>query len=122
MATFPPSARYDWRDLSEKPESVVDRTEMERGIPKQRRTASDARVEVAITVHHDTKADAAAFEDWFFDDINAGQAWFDFLHPRLGITVQARIVKGELGELKFVNPTLQVSSRSFKLEYWRSTW
>lgn len=121
MATFP-NVQLDWRDLSEKPESVIDRTEMERGIPKQRRVASDARVELAVTVYFDTKAEAIAFEDWFYEDIDAGAAWFDFLHPRTGAVIPARIVNGEIGELKFQQRTLQASSRSFKLEYWRSTW
>lgn len=121
MAAFP-NVKYDWQDLSLAPESVVERSEMERGIPKQRRVASDARVEVQLTVHHDTKAQAAAFEAWFFDDIDAGQAWFDWTHPLTGTMVQARVVNGQLGPLKFVQRTLEASSRSLKIEYWRPTW
>lgn len=121
MATFP-DVKYSYQDLSEKPESVVERTEMERGIPKQRRFASDARVELKLTVYFDTKAEAAAFEDWFYGDIQAGQSWFGYTHPRTGAVVQARIVNGELGELKFENPTREASKRTLTLEYWRSTW
>ena len=76
MAAFP-DVKYEWRDLAEDTEPVVERTAMERGVPKQRRLHSDARVEMPITVHFDTKAEAEDFEDWFFDDIDAGQAWFD---------------------------------------------
>ena len=121
MATFP-VVKFDWRDLTEAPDTIVERSEMERGIPKQRRIASDARVEVMLTLHFDTKAEAAAFETWFYTTINAGQAWFDWTHPRTGQVVQARIVGGELGPLKFMQQTLQASSRSIKLEYWRSAW
>lgn len=121
MAAFP-NVKFDWQDLGLKPEPVVERSEMERGVPKQRRIASDARVEVPITVRHDTKAEALAFEDWFYEDINAGQDWFNWTHPMTGAVVQARVVGGELGQLNFEQKTLEASNRTLKLEYWRSTW
>ncbi len=121
MAAFP-DVKFDWRDLSEAPDSVVDRTEMERGIPKQRRIASDARVEIPMTLLFDTKVEAAAFEDWFYEDINAGQDFFDFTHPRTGVVVQARVVQGTLGKLQFDQATLQASKRQLTVEYWRSAW
>ena len=122
MATFPIYAKYDWRDLLETPDSVVERTDMERGRPKQRRIASDVRIEVQLTVQFDTKAQAAAFEAWFFDTIHAGQDYFDWQHPRTGAVLQARVVGGTLGPLKFEQRTLEASNRSLKLEYWRSAW
>lgn len=122
MAAFPNWVKYDWRDMSEKPESVIERSEMERGIPKQTRKVSDARVELEMTLHFDTKAEVDAFEDWFYEVINAGQDWFDFLHPRRGVVVQARVVGGELGVLKALQPTLQANTRTMKIEHWRSTW
>lgn len=121
MAAFP-TVKYEWRDLGEDPEPVVVRGEMERGIPKQRRVRSDVRVEIPLTIHFDTKAEAAAFETWFFTTIKAGQDWFDFTHPRLGTTVTARVVGGELGPLTFTKRTLESSKRGLKIEYWRSTW
>lgn len=121
MAAFP-SVRYDWRDLSETPEPVVERTAMERGIPKQRRIASDARVEVALTLHFDTAAEVAAFESWFYGDINAGQDYFDWVNPRTSATLQARVVGGELGTLTYLGPTLGWAKRTLKIEYWRSAW
>lgn len=121
MAAFP-NVKFNWQDLAFTPESVVERSEMERGIPKQRRKASDAREELDLTIYFDTKAEAGAFEDWFFDVINAGQDWFDFPHPVTAAVLQARVVNGELGALKFDQPTLQASRRALKIEYWRSTW
>lgn len=121
MAAFP-DVRYDWTDLQLAPEAVVERSEVERGIPKQRRIASDARVEVDITVRHDTKTEALAFEDWFYTTINAGQDWFDLTHPVTGAVVQARVVGGQLGPLKFEQRTLQASYRTLKIEYWRAAW
>lgn len=121
MAAFP-DVKFDWRDLGEDPQSVVERTEMERGIPKQRRVNSDARVEVPITVYFDSKAEVTDFEDWFYVDINAGQDWFDIPHPRTGVVVQARVVGGKLGPLSYLNRTLEKSKRSLTIEYWRSAW
>lgn len=122
MAAFPTGMRYDWRDLSEAPEAVVERQPMERGIPKQRRIASDARVEVAITLHFDTTAEITDFETWFYTTVNAGQDFFDWVHPRTGATLQARVVGGELGPLQYMRRTLDKAKRSLKLEYWRSAW
>lgn len=122
MADFPEGTKYSWRDLGQAPDSVVERSEMERSIPKQRRITSDVREEMPMQLHFDSKAEAAAFETWFYDDIDAGQAFFDFVHPRLGTTVQARVVGGQLGALTFLQPTLEKCTRSIKLEYWRSTW
>jgi len=121
VAAFP-AVNFEWRELSEQTDSVVERTEMERGIPKQRRMHSDARVEIGLVCHFDTKAEAAAFETWFYTTIHAGQDWFDFTHPRTGTVVQARIVEGKLGPLSFLDRTLQASKRSVQIEFWRSAW
>ncbi|MDP3614082.1 MAG: hypothetical protein Q8R98_19750, partial [Rubrivivax sp.] len=96
MATFP-TVKLDWRTFSDKADSVVARAPMERGRPKQRRTNSDARVEMQMTLHFDTKAELAAFESWFDVDIKAGQDSFDMNHPRTGAAIVGRIVGGELG-------------------------
>jgi hypothetical protein len=122
MAAFPAGMKYDWRDMGEAPESVVERAPMERGIPKQRRIASDARVEVSITLHFDSTTEITNFETWFYDTVRAGQDWFDWVHPRTGATLQARVVGGELGPLKYLRRPLDKATRSLKLEYWRAAW
>lgn len=122
MPAFPTNVAYDWRDLSSAPESLVERQGMERGKPKQRRINSDARIEIQLTVHHDTRAQALAFEDWFYTDINAGQDSFDILNPWTNTTVLARVVGGQLGPLMASNRTLEASKRTLKIEYWRSAW
>lgn len=122
MPAFPTGVKIDWRDFGESPESVVDRAEMERGVPKQRRNASDALVELTVTAHFDTAAEEAAFTAWFFDDIAAGAAWFDWVHPRTGAVLQARFKGGELGPLRVLQKTMQACTRTFKLEYVRPAW
>lgn len=119
MAAFP-TVKYAWTDLAEEPDPVVERTPMERGMPKQRRINSDARVQLTLTLHFDTKAEATAFETWFYTDIDAGQDCFDYVHPRTGSTVLARIVGGRLGPLSYQNPTREASSRQLQIEYWRA--
>lgn len=122
MATFPSYVKYGWRDMQEAPESVVERADMERGIPKQRRRSSDVRVELSLRLEFDSAADAASFETWFYNTIDAGQDFFDFTHPRTASVVQARFVGGELGPLMFRNRTLGLSYRAATLEFWKSTW
>lgn len=122
MAAFPTGLRLEWRDMAEAPETVVAREPMERGIPKQRRIASDARVEMPITIHFDSAAEIADFETWFYTTINAGQDFFDLPHPRTGATLQARIVGGELGPLTYLRRTLDKAKRTIKVEWWRSAW
>jgi len=116
------TAKYDWRDLTETPGTVVERNEMERGKPKQRRINSDVAVEVALTLHFDSAAEIDDFETWFYTTANAGQAAFSWVHPRTGATVEATIVGGVMGPLTYLNRTLGKAKRSLKLEYWRSAW
>lgn len=122
MATLPANVHFEWRDLTESPEPVVERSPMERGIPKQRRVTSDARVEMQVTFHFDSKTIAADFESWFYADLHGGVDFFDLVHPRTGANIQARFVGGELGALSYLNPTLTKSKRTARLEYWRSAW
>lgn len=122
MAAFPGYVKLGWRDMEESPEPVVARAEMERGIPKQRRIASDARVELPVVMHFESKADMASFRTWFYTTINGGADFFDLVHPRTLVTIQARFVGGQLGALKYLNPALTKATRPATLEYWESAW
>jgi hypothetical protein len=120
MAAFP-SGNKILMETGEAPASVVIRSEMERGVPKQRRIAADAMVTVPISVFFYTKQQAADFETWFYTTINGGVDFFDFTDPRTGVVVQARVVGGELGELVPMSANYTMSRRSMTLEYLRST-
>lgn len=122
MAAFPTVA-YDWADLQEAPDSVVERSEMDRGRPKQRRTNSDVRVQVSMTLHFANAAEVASFETWFYTTINAGQDYFDWTHPRTGVVHQARVVNGMLGPLQYLQQVVTgAARRQLQIEYWRSAW
>lgn len=119
MATFPSYVKLGWRDTAERPTPVVLRSEVERGLPRQRRVAADSLVTVPVTAYFDTAADSLAFESWFYGDAAAGAAWFDFALPRTGAVTQARVVGGDIGQLKPTTKNWAFSERTFELEYLR---
>jgi hypothetical protein len=122
MATFPSYVKV-FLGATEQPKSVVLRTEMERGVPKQRRVASDTMVTVPVELMFDTPDDASRFETWVYSQIGGGADWFDWPNPRTGAMVQARIVGGDLGVLKPKRGVWDgVCSRSLTLEYLRSAY
>lgn len=121
MATFPSYVLIAWKDAGEQPTPVVSRSDMERGIAKQRRIAADSVVTLPVTLGFRTAADAAAFEAWVYQDVDGGAAWFDFPLLRTGTVVSARIVGGDIGMLKPSTSTWARTQRSMKLEYVRST-
>lgn len=117
--SFPSWVKLGWRDTSEKPTPVIARSEVERGIPRHRRTAADSLVTVPLTAYFDTALEADAFESWFFGEALAGAEWFSFTLPRNGQVVQARFKDGDIGPLKPTTKTFAFSERSFELEYVR---
>lgn len=119
MAAFPSTVKFAFKDLAEDQAAVVARTEMDRGVPKQRRMQADAMVQQPITMYFDTKAEAAAFETWFNVTINAGQDWFDWVDVRTGVTLQARVVKGQLGALRAITRDYTRSQRDMTIEWVR---
>lgn len=120
MATFPSYVKLGWRDTGEAMKPIAVRTEMDRGVAKQRRIAADTVITVPLTCFFDSKADAAAFEDWVYTTLDGGMAWFDWTNPRTGTTVQARIVGGDIGTLQPENKTWVYAKRQIKIEYVRA--
>lgn len=122
MATFPSWVKLVPRDGGERPTPVVVRSEMERGVPKQRRIAADSLVTLGVTAVFDNAAKAEEFLDWFYTDAQAGALWFDFTHPRTGVVESGQILGGDIGELRPLGT--QAGSRyvrSFQIQYLRST-
>lgn len=116
MATFPTYVKLGWKDSGEEHSPIVERTPMERGIPKQRRVQADVLVTVPLTVYFDSATAAADFETWFYA---SGMAWFDFTLPRTGAVVQARIVGGDIGKLVPLKGNWARGQRQMRLEYVR---
>lgn len=120
MAAFPSYVKLGWKDTAEQMKPIVARSEMERGVAKQRRFQADTIVTVPVTAFFQTGADATSFETWVYTTINGGMDWFDFTLPRTGAVVQGRIVGGDIGALMPSTRTWAKSQRSFKLEYVRA--
>jgi hypothetical protein len=115
---WPSYARFVLTGASESFDPSVERTEMERGIPKERIINSDVMVQITGQVLFESKADVESFETWYFDTIGR-IGWFDFRHPRTLQTVQARFVGGRLGELMPHAGAFAVASRVVTIEYLR---
>lgn len=120
MASFPNYVKYMPMDTGEKINAIVIRSEMEKSVPKQRRSQHSPMVEISINMYFDNKEQYQRFEDWFFDDVNAGVSFFDFKHPRTGLTVQARFIGGELGDLQRLGTQRGTFAMGAKLEYLRA--
>lgn len=118
MASLPSYVAIRFPDYGETPQPSVQRTEMERGVPKQRILNTQVMVEVQAAFLFRTSADASAFEDWYYDTIKR-IGWFTMTHPRTGAPINARFVGGDIGTLAPMSPTFGQSYRVVKLEYLR---
>lgn len=99
---------------------VVERSDMEKGIAKTRRTASDAIVQISVKLFFRTLAIEVAFDDWYYSPTgaNAGAAWFDWTDPRTKTVRQARMVSR--GTHTPVSRDFGYSEQPCVLEYVRS--
>lgn len=126
MAVFPTDVKCVMGDYDEDRAPAVLRSEMDRGVPKQRRMSSDVMVTVRVTLQFNSSAHNDTFETWFDSQIGAGTDWFSWTHPRTKSVVQARIVGGQLGPLKPLHGTwrtgLQRCRREATFEYLRSAY
>lgn len=118
MAAFPAYAIPLTETVAEAFDPSVLRTEMERGVPKQRVENSRVLATVSMTVLFKTKADANTFVDWYFAGIGR-IGWFDFTHPRTGQIVLARFTDGSIGPIKPERPMFERSTCTLSIEYLR---
>jgi hypothetical protein len=124
MATFPAYAKVAKDGYSEAHAPIAVRSEMDRGIPKQRKTQSDIMITIKLNLLFLNKTDAANFEDWFYSPAGAaaGAAFFDWTDPRTGVVRQARAVANALGPLGQYGGTSAfiMLTRTLDIEYLRS--
>lgn len=120
MATHPTDCKIGFPS-EETSTSAVQRSEMDRGIAKQRRISADVVVTQQVTVYFDTKQQAIDWEDWFYGEISAGADWFDWTDLRTGDTLEVRIVGGNPGPLKPATVNWAYSQRTFSIEWVRPT-
>lgn len=118
MAVFPSYAHILTDGFTESFDPAVERTDMERGVPKQRLLNSQVMAKVNATVFFRKKEDIAAFESWYFDTIKR-IGWFQIKHPRTGVTITARFEAGNIGTLAPLGPAFFIASRAVVMEYLR---
>lgn len=118
MATFPDYVGFEFGSYAESFDPSIERTEMERGPPKQavRNSRVMARIDAALLFK--SKQAAADFESWYFGTIRRS-GWFDMQHPRTGQAIQARFVGGDIGRLEPLDPLFETSRRVVAIEYLR---
>lgn len=117
MATWPIYAVPVLDGYGEQHAPIAERNEMDRGVPKQRRTQSDVLITVSMTLMFFDSDSANDFEDWYYSNTGgaAGAASFDWPHPRTGVVYQARVVANSLGPLTAMGQG--ISRRSIQVEY-----
>jgi len=98
MAAFPSVARVIFEGQARSFEPSVLRTEMERGVPKQRVENSQVLMKQSVSLYLSSTADIQAFDDWYFDVIKRID-WFTMVHPYTGQVITARFEGGALGQL-----------------------
>lgn len=122
MAAFPTYAGLAFAGASLEASPVVQRSEVERGIPRTRRVASDALVTLQATILLNKTADVLAFEEWYYSPAgaNGGAAWFDWKDPRNGTVRSVRMAS--LGALQPRAGRFRLAQWPCTLEYVRSTY
>jgi len=118
MPTFPTYAEILFAGYSESFDPSVQRTEMERGVPKQRLLNSQVLVKIQASIFFRSAADVEAFESWYFDEVRR-IGWFDMAHPRTDQPIRARFENGSIGTLVPLNTLFRVARRDLVLEYLR---
>ncbi|TAA25389.1 hypothetical protein [Pseudoxanthomonas winnipegensis] len=96
----------------------IERTEMERGMPKQRVINSQVLMKVRATLFFRTAADQQAFEDWYFDVLKRIGS-FQMEHPRTGVMTEMRFENASIGDLVPLHTQFRLSKRDVVFEYLR---
>lgn len=118
MSNWPAYARVMMSGFGETFDPSIRRTEMERGMAKQSIINTHVIQEIEVSVIFETKAAAAAFEDWYFNDIKR-IGFFNIRHPRTNQLLSARIKSADIGTLTPVRTGFGLTQRTLTLEYLR---
>lgn len=119
MASLPAYVKVLASGYGESFDPSVERTEMERGVPKQRLLNSQVLQKLALSLFFRTPADISGFETWYFGELGR-IGWFQMAHPRTGGTITARFEGGNIGTLSAQAPRFYLAKRDLVVEYLRS--
>lgn len=118
MENFPEYVQIFLADYSEEFDPAVERTEMERGVPRQRVLNTHVLQLVNASILFRSKQDVEDFEAWYFNSLKR-ISWFNLKHPRTGQVVRARFQGGKIGGLQPLSPRFSFAKRDVVLEYLR---
>lgn len=118
MSEFPSYAQILSDGFTEAFDPAIERTDMERGVPKQRIVNSQVLVKLTATLLFRSPEAVSDFEDWYFNDIGR-IGWFQLKHPRTGAAITARFENGAIGTLSPLAPAFFIASRTVVMEYLR---
>lgn len=91
-ATVPSAPIYD--SYSESAPNYTLRSSTSTGPGKVRRRSSALPVQLSMSLQL-TSAQLTTFEDFVLNTLDGGVLRFDILHPRKGVTIEARILGGD---------------------------
>ena len=118
MAALPSYVRLLLNGATEQFDPSVVRTEMDRGLPKQRLKNTQVLMKVAGKLFFRTQADTIAFDTWYFDTIGR-IGWFDIRDARYGVTRTVRFEGGNIGTLTPITASYAMATHAVTLEYLR---
>ena len=118
MATLTDFAKIRYSSYGESFDPSVERTDMERGVPKQRLLNSQVMMKIQATLLFKTPTDLNGFEAWYFDEIKR-IGWFTIQHPRTGAEISVRFENGSIGTLTSESLGFYLAQRQVVLEYLR---
>jgi len=118
MANLPTYVEIRQSTWSESFDPSVQRTEMERGVPKQSVLNTGVLMKMKCSLIFRTTADDVAFLDWYFDVIRR-VGFFTMTHPRTGQSINARFEGGNVGEVRSIAGTDGLWQRDVTIEYMR---
>lgn len=119
MPQWPTYAEVRFADYGEEFDPSVERTEMERGVPKERALNSQVMQQLHMSVQFRSEADVQAFEEWYFIEVRR-IGWFTMEHPRrAGLMITAKFPGGNIGRLVPLNTLFRFAKRDLVVEYLR---
>lgn len=118
MAALPGYVVVRMTGYGEQFDPSVERTEMERGLAKQRVINHSVVDVLKLSFLFATSAHAESFLDWYHDTIKR-VGFFDMAHPRTKATISARFPGGDIGTLQSIAGTDHLWQRDLTVEYLR---
>lgn len=101
---------------SEQFDPSVERSEMERGPPKERVLNSQVLMTLNLSFLFETTDHEQAFFDWYRLTLKRIQR-FTMQHPRTGEVITVKFLGGNIGTLRSVSGTDHLWQRDLSVEY-----